>query len=77
MKISSDEARAIKDRHSLALLKTPGVHGVGIREDGAGNQTLVIMADPTIEKSGLPAEIEGLPVSLEETSRFGPRSAKP
>jgi hypothetical protein len=72
-KITSEEARAIKDRHSLALLRTPGVYSVGLQEDGAGNQTLVILADPKIEKSRLPAEIEGLPVSLEESGPLKPR----
>jgi hypothetical protein len=69
-KFTKDEALAIKDRHSLALLKTPGVHGVGVRADDAGNHKLVIMADPGIEKARLPREIEGLPVSIEETERF-------
>ena len=73
-KISSEEARAIKDRHSAALLRTAGVHGVGVREDEAGNQTLVILADPTVEKSMLPLEIEGLPVTLERTEPFRPRT---
>jgi hypothetical protein len=72
-KITSEEARAIKDRHSLALLRTPGVYSVGLQEDGAGNQILVILADPKIEKSRLPAEIEGLPVSLEESGPLRPR----
>jgi hypothetical protein len=71
-KITSEEARAIKDRHSLALLRTPGIHGVGVQEDGAGNQTLVILADPKIAKSSLPADIEGLPVSLETSGPFEP-----
>jgi hypothetical protein len=69
-KFTSEEAAAIKDRHSLALLKTPGVHGVGVRVDDAGNHRLVIMAAPDIEKAKLPQEIEGLPVSIEETERF-------
>lgn len=76
-KITSEEARAIKDRHSLALLRTPGVYSVGVQEDGAGNQTLVILADPNIEKSGLPAEIEGLPVSLEASGPFEPQTPGP
>ena len=69
-KFTSDEARAIKDRHSPALLKTPGVHGVGVRADDAGNYELVIMAAPDIERAKLPRDIEGLPVSIEKTERF-------
>ena len=69
-KFTSDEALAIKDRHSLALLKTPGVHGVGVRADDEGNYELVIMAVPDIDRAKLPREIEGVPVSVEETERF-------
>ena len=72
-KFTSDEALAIKDRHSLALLKTPGVHGVGVRADHEGNYELVIMAAPDIERAKLPRDIEGLPVSIEKTERFRPQ----
>jgi hypothetical protein len=72
-RFTKDEALAIKDRHSLALLKTPGVYGVGVKADDAGNHRLVIMADAGIEKARLPREIEGLPVSIEETERFRPQ----
>jgi len=68
-KFTRDQADAIKDRHSLALLKTPGVHMVGVRADDAGSQTLVIVAEPGIDKAKLPREIEGLPVSIEEGKR--------
>ena len=45
-KFTSDEALAIKDRHSLALLKTPGVHGVGVRADDEGNHIVRITSRP-------------------------------
>lgn len=71
-KITNEQALAIKDRHSMALLKTPGVHGVAVREDGAGNQTLLVLADASLEQARLPAQIEGLPVALERTEPFRP-----
>jgi hypothetical protein len=72
---TDEQAHAIKDRHSLALLKIPGVHGVGLQQDHAGNHTLVVMADATAERSNLPSQIEGLPVSVEESGPFKPLGA--
>lgn len=71
-RLTEEQARAIKERHSPALLKMQGVYGVGLHQDKAGNQKLVIMADATAERAKLPTEIEGLPVSLEETGPFKP-----
>jgi hypothetical protein len=71
-RLTEEQAKAIKERHSPALLKVQGVYGVGLQKDKAGNQKLVIMADATAERAKLPIEIEGLPVSLEETGPFKP-----
>ncbi len=71
-RLTEEQAKAIKERHSPALLKMQGVYGVGLQRDKAGNQKLVIMADATAERAKLPTEIEGLPVSLEETDPFKP-----
>jgi hypothetical protein len=69
---TEQEAQAIKDRHSLSLLKMRGVHGVGLQQDKAGNHTLVVLADSTAERSKLPSQIEGLSVSVEESGPFKP-----
>jgi hypothetical protein len=71
---TDEQAQAIKDRHSLALLNIPGVHGVGVQQDHAGNHRLVVLADTTAERSSLPSQIEGLPVSVEESGPFKPMS---
>ena len=71
-RLTEEQARAIKERHSPALLKMRGVYGVGLQLDEAGNQKLVVMADATVERAKLPTEIEGLPVSLEQTGAFKP-----
>ena len=70
--MTESQAMAIKQRHSLALLKTPGVQGVGLQRDPGGNQTLVIIADPMAQLTELPSEIEGLPVLLEASGPFKP-----
>jgi len=72
VRITEEQARAIKERHSPVLLKMRGVYGVGLQQDEAGNHKLVVMADATAERTKLPTEIEGLPVSLEETGPFKP-----
>jgi hypothetical protein len=71
-KITASEANAIKRRHSRTLLSLPGVQGVGLHEDGAGNQSLVVLVDAEADLSKLPAEIEGLPVTTEATGPFRP-----
>ena len=71
-KITASEANAIKRRHSGTLLSLPGVHGVGLHEDEAGNQSLVVLVDAGADLSKLPADIEGLPVTTETTGPFTP-----
>ena len=69
---TEDELRAIKRRHSAALLRQPGVSGVGIEKDDAGCYVLAIHVDrddaDLLEK--LPAEIEGAPVKLVRSGPF-------
>ncbi len=71
-RLTEKQALAIKERHSPALLKMQGVYGVGLQQDEGGNHKLVVMADATAERAKLPTEIEGLPVSLEQTGAFKP-----
>jgi hypothetical protein len=61
---SEEEARAVKRRHSPQLLHQPGVCGVGVEKDEAGNYVIAIHLDtddPAV-RARLPQQIEGYPV---------------
>ena len=61
---SEEEARAVKQRHSPAILHQPGVCGVGVEKDEAGNYVISIHLDtddPAV-RARLPGQIEGYPV---------------
>lgn len=69
---SEEEVRAIKRRHSARLLQQPGVSGLGVEKDEAGNYVLVIHVDADDLAAGadLPSEIEGCPVKVVRSGPF-------
>jgi hypothetical protein len=69
-RMSKQQADEIKRRHRDSLLKIAGVQGVGVEEDESGAHRLVVLTDDTVDRSRLPSEIEGLPVSIECSGRF-------
>lgn len=42
---TEEELREVKRRHSMRLLQLPGVSGVGVEKDSAGNYVLVVHVD--------------------------------
>jgi len=68
---SEQEARDVKNRHSMQLLRLPGVSGVGVQKAGDSDFYIAVhveSSDPkVIEK--LPKQLEGLRV---ETIVSGP-----
>jgi hypothetical protein len=58
---TEDEIRGLKQRHGRELLGQPGVSGVGIERDDAGEYVLAVHlgADAAETASKLPQEIEG------------------
>ena len=58
---SEDEIREVKRRHSRELLSRPGVSGVGIEKDEAGEYVLAVHLDAGAAEAqeSLPREIEG------------------
>lgn len=69
---SRDEVAEIKDRHSDFLLTLPGVVGVGVTEDEAGQCALTIHIetnDPEV-LNRLPRHIEGCPVKVVRSGRY-------
>ena len=58
------KVRAVKRKHSASLLRRPGVAGVDIAIDDAGNGSLAVhldTKDPDVTK-GLPDVLDGVPV---------------
>jgi hypothetical protein len=68
---SEQQARDVKNRHSMELLRLPGVHGVGVQK-AADNDFYIALHvesdDPQIVEQ-LPKQLEGLRV---ETIVSGP-----
>jgi hypothetical protein len=68
--VTAEQASEIKRRHRDTLLKIKGVHGVGVQQDETGGNCLVVLTDETADISGVPSEIEGLPVAIERAGPF-------
>jgi hypothetical protein len=71
------EARAVKQRHSLELLRQPGVCGVGVEKDANGEFFIALHlddSDPKIQEQ-LPKELEGIAVKLLHSGPFRPLSS--
>ena len=69
---TEQEIREVKRRHSSHLLSQPGVSGVGIEKDEAGEYVLAVHLD-TDDPEGrkrLPDEIEGHRVKYVQSGPF-------
>jgi hypothetical protein len=67
-----DEIRSLKKRHSPGLLKKPGVCGVDIDVNHAGQAILTVhldTADPAVREQ-LPDKLEGYPIRYVHTGPF-------
>jgi hypothetical protein len=72
MMVTEAEAHEIKRRHSVELMRHPGVSGVGVEKDQRGNFVLrlhVTGESPDVGKD-LPKEIDGLPVLITRGGQF-------
>jgi hypothetical protein len=54
-----DQVRAIKDKYSQQLLGKPGVCGVGIEKNDAGDYVLVVHLEDPSAKQDLPKQLDG------------------
>jgi hypothetical protein len=72
--VTEAEAHDIKRRHSVELMRHPGVCGVGVEKDQRGNfvLNLTVTSDSPGAETGLPKEIDGLPVSITRSGPFRP-----
>jgi len=69
---TEEEIRDLKRRHSPHLLSLPGVSGVGIEKDDAGEYVLAIHlnADEAGARQRLPDEIEGHRIKYVQSGPF-------
>jgi hypothetical protein len=69
---SEEEVTQIKRRHSARLLQEPGVCGVGVEKDGAGQFYLAVHLDGANPEAGgaIPDSIEGAPVKRIQSGPF-------
>ena len=67
---TEEKIRDVKRRHSLHLLKQPGVCGVGVERDEAGDYVLAVHLDDPGARANLPDEIEGHPVKYVQSGPF-------
>lgn len=69
---SEEEIREVKRRHSAELLGQPGVCGVGVEKDAAGNFVLAVhlSADDAEVRKRLPSEIEGYRIKFVVSGPF-------
>jgi len=69
---SEEQAREVKNRHSMELLKIPGVCGVGVQKSGENDFYIALHLesnDPQIAGQ-LPKQLEGLRVETIVTGPF-------
>lgn len=67
-----DEIREVKRRHSAELMRQPGVCGVGVEKDEAGEYVIALHLDtddPQVQQ-GLPKELDGFRVKLIKSGPF-------
>jgi hypothetical protein len=64
--------RRIKERYGPSLMARPGVNGVGVERDTAGEYYLAVHVDKddAAVRRGLPREIEGQPVKIVASGPF-------
>lgn len=66
------ELKEVKRRHSPHLLQMPGVCGVGVEKDDAGEYVLAVhvnVDDPQVEQT-LPQTLEGHPIKVVRSGPF-------
>jgi hypothetical protein len=64
------EVRDLKARIAGPLLKRPGVSGLGIQQDKAGNPVVAVYLDDPSAGEALKPEFAGEPVVFEYTGGF-------
>ena len=63
-------ALAAQERHQDALLRKPGIHGVGISQAEDGSAVVTVLVDASASAAGIPESVDGVAVSVLQTGRF-------
>ena len=64
-------ARAIKNKHEAKLMDLPGVLGMGVGLTETGDDVCIhVYIDPMADEGSIPAELDGMPVRVIESSGF-------
>ena len=63
-------ALAAQERHQDALMRKPGIHGVGISQAEDGSAIVTVLADTSASAAGIPDTVDGVPVNVVKTGRF-------
>ena len=61
-------AEKVKEKHEMRLMSIEGVEGVGISEDKAGIEVLIIYLRDEAAKDRIPHEIDGFRVRTTDTN---------
>jgi len=70
--VTEQEAKRVKNKHSVRLLQEPGVCGIGVEKDAHGGFLLAIHLDASRPDAGstVPDDIEGCPVRRVSSGPF-------
>jgi hypothetical protein len=71
------DAADVKRHHQARLLAMPGVCGVAVASDSAGNPVLQVHVSRDQPRPRLPTDIEGLAVEVRESGPFQPLALVP
>ena len=67
---TEQEIKELKRRHSARLLSEPGVSGVGIEKDQAGEYFLTVHVDGPDAAQKLPRQLDGKPIKVVQSGPF-------
>jgi hypothetical protein len=67
---TEQEIRELKKRHSARLLSEPGVSGVGIEKDQAGEYFLTVHVDDAATAQKMPRQLDGKPIKVVKSGPF-------
>jgi hypothetical protein len=68
--VSESRADQVLDQHELRLMRIRGVEGVGVEQDFAGTERIVIYVRDSAVSRNLPATLDGVPIRVEVSGEF-------
>jgi hypothetical protein len=68
--LTEKQAKDLKRRHAVHLLRLPGVSGVGVQKNDAGGFIVTVYLTDKTACIGLPSDLDGYPYKVEITGPF-------